>query len=250
MTRIEQMEQTKQTLGLQDDALAQSFPEFAAVKDRFMYGEAWHEGVLDETTRFLVSIACLATVDRDSLPAMVHAALVRNVSPVAIQEVFHQIAPYIGLPKAERGLAILNSVYKDEGIRLPLKAQATVNEDNRLARGIEVQKSIFGPAIDTMRASAPSDRMFVQDALSAYCFGDTYTRNGLDLKTRELLTFVSIISLGGCDKQATAHAAGNISVGNTIDVLVSAVKQCISYIGFPRSLNALAAIDAAAPNED
>jgi alkylhydroperoxidase/carboxymuconolactone decarboxylase family protein YurZ len=35
--------------------------------------------------------------------------------------------------------------------------------------------------------------------LSANCFGDYYTRTGLDLKMRALPTFSIIASLGGCE---------------------------------------------------
>ena len=83
----------------------------------------------------------------------------------------------------------------------------------------------------------------MQDYLSAYCFGDTYTRSGLDLKTRELLTFVCIISLGGCDSQATSHVMGNLMVGNSPVMLLTATAQCLPYIGFPRTLNAFSAIN-------
>lgn len=97
--------------------------------------------------------------------------------------------------------------------------------------------------IDTMRENAPLDVKFLQDYLSAYCFGDTYTRNGLDLQTRELLTFVALISLGGCDPQVKAHVAGNLAVGNDRNKLLDTLKQCLPYIGFSRVLNALSAID-------
>jgi 4-carboxymuconolactone decarboxylase len=97
--------------------------------------------------------------------------------------------------------------------------------------------------IDAMRANAPENQKFIQYYLSAYCFGDTYTRNGLDLKTRELLTFVCIICLGGCDSQAKSHVMGNLVIGNTPDVLIASVAQCLPYIGFPRTLNAMTAIN-------
>ena len=94
-----------------------------------------------------------------------------------------------------------------------------------------------------MRANAPEGQKAMQDYLSAFCFGDTYTRGVLDLKTRELLTFVCIWSLGGCESQMRAHAGGNLAVGNSREMLVGAVYCCLPYVGFPRSLNALAAIN-------
>ena len=86
-------------------------------------------------------------------------------------------------------------------------------------------------------------RSALQDYLSAWCFGDTYTRGGMDLQTRELLTLVCILALGGCDPQVRAHVGGNLAVGNGRETLIAAICQCLPYIGFPRTLNALAAVN-------
>jgi 4-carboxymuconolactone decarboxylase len=242
MGRRENADKTKERFGMGPDALAASFPEFEAVKDGFTYGEAWQQGDLDERTRFLVTAACLAVHGGDDLQDVLHGALKAGVEPVALQEVFHQIAPYVGFSAAQYGLAALKRVFDAEGVATPLEPQATVTEDTRLTQGLAVQKGIFGPAIDAMRAAAAPENMFMQDALSAYCFGDTYTRSGLSLEMRELLTFIAIISLGGCDPQAKAHATGNLAVGNSPALITQAVYQCVPYNGFPRSLNALSAL--------
>lgn len=85
------------------------------------------------------------------------------------------------------------------------------------------------------------------DLLSGFCFGDTYTRTSLSLKERELLTFVVIAAMGGCEPQVKAHAGGNISVGNTRKMLIDCLVIMVPYIGFPRTLNALAMVNEAAP---
>ncbi|MPN08338.1 hypothetical protein SDC9_155620 [bioreactor metagenome] len=212
------------------------------MKSRFVYGEVWAHSELSIKQRLLVSIAALVTVQGEELLGMLHAALRNEVTPEELQEVFHQAAPYIGFAKAEKGLHVLKKAFDEAGVKLPLGKQSTVTEETRLESGISAQKALFGPVIDLMRANAPEDQRFMQDYLSAFCFGDTYTRGALDLKTRELLTFVCIISLGGCDSQAKAHVGGNLMAGNGKTVLVSAAAQCLPYIGFPRTLNALAAI--------
>lgn len=241
--RAAQAQATLSTLGLDDQTLEQAFGEFAAIKDRFVYGEVWQQGELDARLRLLITAACLATQGvTDELARELRSALAVGVAPVELQEVFHQVAPYIGFARAEQGLGVLGGVLADAGVALPLEPQGTVTEEDRLERGIAAQKSIFGPAIDAMRANAPAKQAFIQDTLSAYCFGDTYTRGALDLKTRELLTWVAILTLGGADSQVKSHAAGNLAVGNGPDVLLDAVTQCLPWIGFPRTLNALAAI--------
>ena len=48
--------------------------------------------------------------------------------------------------------------------------------------------------------------------------------------------------LGGCEPQAKAHAGANLSVGNTRQTLIDALTQCLPFIGFPRTLNAISCI--------
>ena len=94
-----------------------------------------------------------------------------------------------------------------------------------------------------MRATAPQELKHIQDYLSANCFGDYYTRGGLNLKTRELLTFATLISLGGVDSQVRSHVQGNLNMGNGRQVLLDTVTVLLPYIGYPRSLNAIAAVN-------
>ncbi|MCI2000701.1 MAG: carboxymuconolactone decarboxylase family protein [Clostridia bacterium] len=243
MNREEQKNYAMQQMGISENKLAAAFPEFETIKNRFLYGEVRQHGELTVKQRMLITVAVLVTMEGDDLEEQLRSALKQDVSPVELQEVFHQAAPYIGFSKAEKGLAVLKRVFEEENISLPLEPQSSVTEETRLGKGIAAQKSLFGPIIDSMRANAPEEQKFMQDYLSAYCFGDTYTRSGLDLKTRELLTFVCIISLGGCDSQAKSHVMGNLVAGNSPTLLLAAAAQCLPYIGFPRTLNAISAIN-------
>jgi 4-carboxymuconolactone decarboxylase len=80
-----------------------------------------------------------------------------------------------------------------------------------------------------------SPQRHIQRYLSANCFGDYYTRTGVDLKTRELLTFAMLAALGGCEPQLAGHVAGNLAVGNDRQILISAVTQLLPFIGYGRS---------------
>ncbi len=55
-----------------------------------------------------------------------------------------------------------------------------------------------------------------------------------------------VAAQGGCEPQLTAHARGNLRLGNDSDFLTRVVLQCLPYIGYPRSLNAIACIHKAA----
>ena len=82
--------------------------------------------------------------------------------------------------------------------------------------------------------------------LAVNCFGDYYTRTGLDLKQREMITFCFLAAQGGCEPQLTAHAKGNMNLGNDKEFLIRVVSQCLPYIGYPRSLNAVTCVNNAA----
>ena len=125
---------------------------------------------------------------------------------------------------------------KDQG-------QSTTSPETRFEKGLELQKSIFGEMIDTMYKGSPANQLHIQKYLSANCFGDYLTRKGLDIKTRELLTFSMILSLGGCEPQLKGHIQGNLNVGNDKEALLSTVTQLLPYVGYPRALNAIRCIN-------
>ena len=87
--------------------------------------------------------------------------------------------------------------------------------------------------------SGPEETKHINRWLAANCFGDYYTRSGLDYNLREMLTFCFLFAQGGCEAQLVSHAKANIKLGNDQNFLINIVSQCILYIGYPRSLNAI-----------
>jgi 4-carboxymuconolactone decarboxylase len=170
------------------------------------------------------------------------------VTPVEVKEIVHQAVPYVGMGRVFDFIHVTNDVLTEHGVELPLARQSTTTPATRAEKGLAVQKQIVGDErIEQMYTAAPRDLVHIQKLLSADCFGDHYTRTGLDLKVRELLTFAMLISLGGCEPQAKGHVAANLNVGNDRGVLISLVTQLLPFIGYPRTLNALAAINEVAP---
>lgn len=253
MDRVQATE-TNRAQWLEDapSPLAETDPELAAMRDRLVYGEILNQGTLDRRQAALVTLAALTASQAPApLEAQAGAALRVGASAADIRETLYQCAPYVGFPRVEAALAVVNPVLKAHGAALPLEKQATVDEKTRLADGIAVQKKIFGGEhIDALRANAPEgQKAIIANYLSAFCFGDLYTRRVLDLKMRELVTFSAIVALGGCDPQARAHAAANVNVGNSKQNLVDALAVMLPFIGFPRTLNGLAAVNAAVPEQ-
>jgi 4-carboxymuconolactone decarboxylase len=131
---------------------------------------------------------------------------------------------------------------------LPLSGQAATTTATRSEKGRAIQERIVGAdRVDRMYASAAGDELHVQQFLSTNCFSDYYTRTGIDVPTRELLTFAILAALGGCDPQIRGHVTANLNVGNDRQMLISVLTALLPFIGYPRTLNGLAAVNAAAP---
>ena len=101
------------------------------------------------------------------------------------------------------------------------------------------------------RDGVPSVRWCAEQLhLSANCFGDYVSRGGLDAKVRELLTFSMLLTLGGCEPQLRGHIQGNLNVGNDKRTLLTVITQLLPYVGYPRSLNAIACLNEVAPGNE
>ena len=218
--------------------------DLESIFNNFVYGEVYNYGTLEPKLRELVTLVSLtASQGTDMIKPHIETALNIGVSPIEIKEALYQCSPYVGYPRVFAALEKANEVFKEKNISLPIESQSTVTESTRFDKGLETQVSIFGDAILAAHSNAAPNQKHIQNFLSANCFGDFYTRKGLDLKTRELLTFIMIISLGGAEPQAIAHANANIKMGNSKDMMLEAVTQCLPYIGYPRTLNAITIIN-------
>jgi 4-carboxymuconolactone decarboxylase len=249
MNRIEKSkEKFNQLFGEGVTAVRATDPDFQDILNHFIFGEVFYQGNLDDKMRELITLVVLTTNQTlPQLKAHVSAALNVGLTPVEIKEAVYQCAPYIGFPKTLNAINEVNEVFKSKNIALPIESQKQVNEENRFDKGVSVQVEIFGDIITKMQESTPSNQKHIQEYLSAFCFGDFYTRGGLDLKTRELLTFCIISALGGAEGQVKAHVQGNLNVGNDKETLITAITHCLPYMGFPRTLNALACVNEIIP---
>ncbi|CCY67583.1 carboxymuconolactone decarboxylase [Clostridium sp. CAG:678] len=220
--------------------------EFESIAKNFLWGDASEHGALSDKQRAIVILTTLtASGTYEVIEKYAGASLRAGVTANEIRETLIQCTPYVGMEKVNLALKEAYKAFEKAGVADTVTEQGTVEEDTRFNNGLAAQQNIFGAEnINNMRNAAPPALKHIQDYLSAYCFGDFYTRKTLDLKMRELITFCAIITLGGCEPQAKAHAAANISVGNTREMLIDAITQCLPFIGFPRTLNAISCIDS------
>ena len=215
---------------------------FMQILQGYIFGDVCYTGSLDNRMRELVTITALTTLSTlPQLRAHLQAGLNAGCTPVEIREAIYQCAPFIGFPKTLNAIAVMNEVFSENGISLPLPDQKTLSSDGeRYRRGLEIQAPVYGDEIKERYSWLPGDfAEAVPRFLTELGFGDFCTRTGLDGKTRELLTVVLLAALGGADMQVRSHIEGALRVGNTAEEIVCALVHAGGYIGIPRMFNAL-----------
>ncbi|MBD5116549.1 MAG: carboxymuconolactone decarboxylase [Ruminococcaceae bacterium] len=221
-------------------------PEFIEIFDNFAFDEVVNHDDLDDKTRFMAILsALLGCQGADEYRAMLPAAMNFGVTPTEIKEIVYQAVAYLGIGRVFPFLKITNEVLTEKGVQLPLPPQSTTTTENRREAGTQAQVYIFGEGMRDFWKSGPEESRHINLWLADNCFGDYYTRGGLDHRQREMITFCFLAAQGGCEPQLTSHAGANIRIGNDKQFLIKIISQCLPYIGYPRSLNALRCVNEA-----
>jgi 4-carboxymuconolactone decarboxylase len=230
--------------GPRDTGAPDRDPELMEILRRFIFGDVFATGVLDDRTRELITVtvlACLQTLPQ--LASHTAAALNVGVEPVQIREAVYQLAPFIGFPCTLNAVATINDVFTAHGIELPLPVQGTVSDADRYPKGLAEQLPLYGNEIKDNLAGLPEPfGEALPRFLTEFCFGDFYTRGGLTLAQRELLVLCALAALGDTAAQLGPHGRACLQVGNSKSVVVAALVHCFPYIGFPRAVAAVRAV--------
>lgn len=222
-----------------DSATRQADPEFAEFFDYFSTQEVPALGKLDNRTRYMsILSALLGCQGVDEFKSVLNVALDDGLSPVEAKEIVYQATAYLGIGRTKPFITATNDVMKAKKIKLPLAPQSATTKENRREKGTDKQVELFGDVMKDFWQKSDINYM-----LAANCFGDYYTRTGLSNKDRELITFCYIAAQGGCEPQLTAHTAANFAQGNDAEFLTHVITEIQPYIGYPRSLNALAIVN-------
>lgn len=226
------------------NSLQATDPKWVEIAADFSQEETVSVNRLTEKEQMLCILsALLGCQGMGEFQNMLHAALNAGVDPVAIREVIYQATAYLGIGRVHDFLIAANQIMEQHGIKLPLAPQATTDHTTRFEAGLAKQVALFGPDMAKRQTDGPILRRNINRWLADNCFGDYYTRTGLNDQEREMITFCFLLAQGGCENQLRGHTAGNFGVGNDKEKLYSVVEQCMPYVGYPRSLNAMNIID-------
>lgn len=216
-------------------------PEALERINHFTFDEVQEDVDLPDRTKMLSTLAYLLGCQGiDEYKIMLPVALDNGVSPVEAKEVLYQALDYLGLGRVMPFFKATNDILTSRGVELPLESQATTDMNNRLEKGEETQMRLFGPQMKDFAKKGTINKWLVDN-----CFGDYYTRKGLNDNDREMITFCYLAAQGGVELQLLAHAKANIGLGNDKEFLINVVLQNVPFIGYPRSLNAIRVVNEA-----
>lgn len=213
--------------------------EYSVRYENWAYDEVVNANDLDERHRTLAILAtCMGAMAVDEFGVIIPAAVREfGVKPEEIKELVYQGTAYLGIARVFPFSMKTNEVFRQLGIEESKESRLTNTDENRQETGTAAQVAIFGEGMKDFWKGGT-----VNYWLASNCFGDYYTRKGLNLADREMITFCFLLAQGGCESQLRSHIQGNINVGNDTAFLRKVVEQMIPYIGYPRSLNAFACI--------
>jgi 4-carboxymuconolactone decarboxylase len=117
-----------------------------------------------------------------------------------------------------------------------------MEHSDRYKRGWEKLKEIDGEAgvkvINGLKDISPDLGKFVIE----YAFGDIYSRDGLDLKSKEIAVVASLTAMGTANPQLKVHINGALNTGSSINEVKEVILQMAVYSGFPSCINGMNAL--------
>ena len=195
-----------------ESKLDETDPELVTIVGNFSQDEVVKVSMLTERERMLSILAVLLGCQgMGAYCNVLKTALTLKIDPVAIKEVVYQAVAYLGIGRTYDFLLKTNEIMQECKITLPLEKQATTDENSRFEKGLAKQIELFGPDM-AKRQEGPSERKNINRWLADNCFGDYYTRKGLNDQEREMITFCFILAQGGCENQLKGHTDGNFNV--------------------------------------
>lgn len=170
-------------MSIKDDAqrihanlLEKTDPEAVERINHFAFDEVQADVDLPDRAKMLSMLAYLLGMQGvDEYKVMLPVALDNGVSPVEAKEVLYQAIDYLGLGRVFTFFKATNDILTARGVDLPLASQATTTMENRLEKGEETQIRLFGPQMKDFAKKGTINKWLVDN-----CFGDYYTRKGLD----------------------------------------------------------------------
>ncbi|EHR49433.1 uncharacterized protein, gamma-carboxymuconolactone decarboxylase subunit like protein [Saccharomonospora marina XMU15] len=227
------------------DSLADICPDLGRYTVEFPYGDVYARPALTLRQRQLTTVAALTALGHATPQLRFHIDGALNVgcNRREIVETIVHVVVYAGFPAALNAMTVAKEVFSQraDGSGDDLGGQPQDARESRYERGWKALSQIDGEAGHAVLAGLRDIAPDLGHYIIEFSFGDIYSRQGLDLRTRELVTIAACTALGTARPQLKVHTHGLLNVGGTREEVVEAILQMAVYAGFPAALNGMAA---------
>ncbi len=112
--------------------------------------------------------------------------------------------------------------------------------DSKL-EGVQVRREVMGDAfVDRALNNATEFSQPLQEFVNEHAWGGVWNREGLDRKTRSLITLAALTALK-CPQELKGHVRGALNNGCTVEEIREALLHCAVYAGVPAAIDAFRA---------
>ena len=114
-----------------------------------------------------------------------------------------------------------------------------MSDDDAMRTGVQIRREMFGSeTTDRQIEQANAFTRPMQDVVSRYCFGETWSRPGLGRRERSLITLGVLCALGR-SPELKVHVAGALSNGVSPLEIREALLHSMVYCGVPLGVDAI-----------
>jgi 4-carboxymuconolactone decarboxylase len=112
------------------------------------------------------------------------------------------------------------------------------DENGRYARGLAARREVLGDEhVERSLRDATDFSAPAQEFVTEFCWGDIWSRPGLDRRTRSLINLAMLTALNR-KHEFRVHVRGAINNGVTTEEIQETLLQAIVYCGAPAGLEA------------
>jgi len=109
-------------------------------------------------------------------------------------------------------------------------------DKDRYEKGLEIRRAVVGESyVDASLKNADEFSMPMQELVTEFCWGEVWSRPGLDRRSRSILNLGMIAALNRSEELAI-HIRGAINNGVTKDEIQECLLQVAVYCGMPAGL--------------
>jgi 4-carboxymuconolactone decarboxylase len=204
------------------------------------FGVLWTRDVLTTRQRSIITIASIAVLRRDeNLRGHVASGLDVGLTPNEILEIMLHLLFYAGAPIANTALNVADEVFRQRGLRVRPARIFDPTEDPAALyqRGLATRSQLFGDRPPPPPETASEPHKAMDRYVIEYLWGSVWSRPGLSLQDRVLVTLAATASLG-VEPIFGFYSEAATRLGLTQEQVEELCFHLTFYIGVPMSLRA------------